>query len=143
MSQYSSRSLQCIDTAWKDIRLFAFRNRTIFEAFFIILYAFEQAALIWLTYIDPQDIGLIISVFALAVLTTFSLHKLVMESRIKWLETEVSGLQADMSVLTSEVEQITRRHNDLASRVQAPTEKARFKYVKNAGNTNEVIPHGR
>lgn len=142
MSEYSSPFLHSIDVLWKDIRVFAFRNRTIFEALFILLYALEQVALVLLTYADPYDIGLIVSVFALAVLTTFSLHKLVMESRIKWLEAEVSGLQVDMGVLTSEVEQITRRYKDLASRVQAPVKKARFKYVKDANQINEVITNG-
>jgi hypothetical protein len=115
MQHYSSRLLQILDATWADVRYFAYRNRTIFEAFFIIIYTLEQAALIWLTHASPEDIELIISVFALAVLTTFSLHKLVMESRIKLLENDVSGLHAEVNSLAQETEKVNKRNSELYS----------------------------
>ena len=41
------------------------------------------------------------SLFAIIVLTTFALHKLVMESRIKLLEQEVHQLQQEKLLLES------------------------------------------
>ena len=75
----------------------AFYNRTIFEIFFILLYALEQIFLIWYTFNfnNFSDLIYVISIFAIIILTTFALHKLLMESRIKYLEEEVNKLQLD------------------------------------------------
>jgi len=39
-----------IDKLWSNLREFTFRNRTVLEVFFIMLYTIEQALLVWLTY---------------------------------------------------------------------------------------------
>ncbi|MBI4451708.1 hypothetical protein HY642_07070 [Candidatus Woesearchaeota archaeon] len=124
MTEYTIRLLQILDAAWKNVRLFAYENRTVFELLFILLYSLEQAGLVLLTYWSPQDSALIISVFALAVLTTFSLHKLVMESRIRLLEKEVAQLQGDINVLAVEAAKINERYNRLESHVRP----GKFKY---------------
>src|SRR3989338_11458723 len=77
-----------IDQFWKGLRSFAFSNRTIFEFIFLLIYTFEQMLLILFTstVTKPEELSLIISLFAVIVLTTFSLHKMVMDSRIRILE---------------------------------------------------------
>ena len=93
--------LKNVERFWKGLRRFALENRTIFEIFFISLYTLEQAALIWFTYVveKPEDWSFVVSIFALMVLTTFALHKLTMESRIRVLETQVNDLQHEKSSL--------------------------------------------
>ncbi len=80
-----------LDLFWNNLRTFAFENKTFFEVFFIFLYSFEQVLLIFFSYKakDVPELGFVISVFAVFVLATFSLHKLLMESRIKCLENRV------------------------------------------------------
>lgn len=83
------------DKFWLNLRRFSYRNRSAMEVAFIFLYAFEQILLIGFTYTASSiiELGFIVSLFAIIVLTTFALHKLVMESRIKLLEQEVNILQ--------------------------------------------------
>ncbi len=102
MASWHGKLFQTAHYFWKNLRAFAFYNRTIFEIFFVLLYASEQAVLIWLVseYPGREEMGLIIPLFALIVLTTFSLHKLVMESRIKQLEEDVHSLQQEKFSLT-------------------------------------------
>ncbi|MFH1638423.1 MAG: hypothetical protein ABIB71_08410 [Candidatus Woesearchaeota archaeon] len=78
---------------WNELRIFAFDNRTVFESIFIISYTIEQAALVILTYLLPQYSLLCVSLFAILVLSTFAVHKLAMESRIKILENNVVELK--------------------------------------------------
>jgi len=81
----------CLDRFWRNLRKFAYQNRTIFEGFFVFLYAIEQVALIWFAFnCDSLDkLVYIVSIFAVIVLTTFALHKFLMESIIKCLQREV------------------------------------------------------
>ena len=75
-----------------NLREFNFNNRTLVELAFILIYSNEQLALVLLTYLsnDPKYMSLIISLFALIVLTTFSIHKISMESKINMLERELN-----------------------------------------------------
>lgn len=77
------------------MRLFAFNNRSIFELLFLLLYIAEQLILVWLVSrwnLQGQELLNWVSYFALIVLFTFGLHKLIMESRIKILEREIAIL---------------------------------------------------
>ena len=82
-----------LDIFWKNLREFGYRNRTLFEVIFILVYTMEQAVLILYTYKarDPEQIVFITSLFALIVLMTFALHKIMMESRIRLLEEDLQG----------------------------------------------------
>ncbi len=81
-----------LERAWRNIRNFAFNNRTIFEILFIVLYSFLQILLIVFVELYPRNIPFMISIFAILVLSVFALHKLLMESRIKLLENNVTNL---------------------------------------------------
>lgn len=104
---------------WKNLRRFAFYNRTIFELFFIFLYVIEQIILVWLAFHvkSIEELGLIISIFAIIVLTTFALHKLLMESRIKVLENEVKELQMKKFLFEEELSNIKEISHDLYEKV--------------------------
>lgn len=90
-----------VEKFWKNLRQFAFYNRGLFEILFILLYTIEQATLIWLTYAinNVTQLALVISIFALIVITTFSVHKHLMDSRIKLLEDEINSLQQEKKEL--------------------------------------------
>ena len=86
---------------WSNLRTFAYYNRTIFEFLFLGIYTFEQIILIWLTFHAKEliELSYIISIFAVIVLTTFAIHKMVMESRIKYLENELVKLSQEKTNL--------------------------------------------
>ena len=100
-----------------NIRRFAFYNSTFFEILFIFLYAIEQIFLIYFTFKskDIKDLGFIVSVFAVIVLTTFALHKLLMVSRIKILESEVKKLQLKKFSLETIIKIIKEEYSNIFS----------------------------
>jgi len=100
-----------LENCWTNIRLFAFRNRTVFEFIFILIYACEQIVLVLLTYLFPQLIMLTITTFAIIVLTTFAVHKLIMESRIKLLESQVIELETLNKDIMKNAEDVNSRLN--------------------------------
>jgi len=71
---------------WKNIRAFFVEETyTYFEMVFIALYFFEQAIFIGLSYFYKNYNNLFVGFFALVVLTTVALNKLMMESKNKRL----------------------------------------------------------
>lgn len=110
---------QELEKTWKNIRLFAFNNRTIFEILFILLYALLQIALIFFVEVYPIKITFILSVFAILVLSLFALHKLLMESRIRLLENRVAemtlGKEALLSIIREIYESYSKIHTEARS----------------------------
>jgi len=100
---------------WKNLRTFAFENRTVFEIFFILLYSIEQFLLILFSYKakNAHELGFIISIFAIIVLATFAVHKLLMESRIKYLENKVAEAESNKRILEEENKTIETSHSNL------------------------------
>jgi len=104
-----------------NVRRFAFYNSTFFEIIFIFLYAMEQVLLIWFTFKSKNinDLGFVVSIFAVIVLTTFALHKLLMVSRIKILEDEVKKLQLKKFHLESFVQEIKKECMELIQQLKS------------------------
>ena len=100
---------------WLNLRTFAFNNKTIFEVLFIVLYAAEQILLLIFTFAYPEQLGLIISVFAIIVLTTFALQKLTMESRINVLEGQINDILLEKLSLESKTRFIIEKYNALVN----------------------------
>ena len=98
---------------WKNSRLFAFNNRTVFEILFIVLYALLQIALILFVDVYPTKIFLILSVFAILVLSLFALHKLLMESRIKLLENRVNELTLEKQEILSMMRELYGKYDKI------------------------------
>jgi hypothetical protein len=61
------------------------------------LYSIEQIFLISLTILckSNSSFNLVISIYVVVVLTTFSLQKLVMQSKIRVLEDKINLIQSD------------------------------------------------
>ncbi len=104
-----------MDRFWENLRRFSYRNRGVFEAAFIMVYTIEQVALVLLTYFinNMAVFNVVVSLFALVVLTTFSLHRLVMESRIKTLESEVQMAIADNENQFQTINTLQREYHHL------------------------------
>ena len=100
--------IKSIDSFWKNIRHFSYYNRSFIEMVFVFLYAFEQITLVYLVFHSRTitELGFIVSIFAIIVLTTFSIHKLVMESRIRILETQVRDLQEERQMMEVRAKEI-------------------------------------
>ncbi len=95
---------------WKNTRLFAFNNRTVFEILFILLYSLLQIILLLFVEWYPHKISFIISIFAILVLSVFALHKLLMESRIKVLENNVTDLIIEKERMNAASEMIYKQY---------------------------------
>ena len=91
----------------QNIRTFSYHNKSVIEFIFILTYSMEQAILIYLTFKvkDNTTLILIISIFAVIILTTFSLQKLIMESRIRILENKVEKTLNDKMILEKSFEE--------------------------------------
>jgi len=76
---------------WKKIhKFFHEEGYTYFEIFFSALYFLEQAIFITLSYFYPEHNKLFVGFFALVVLTTVALNKIMMESRNRRLSGYVN-----------------------------------------------------
>lgn len=102
-------------------REFIKKNEGIFSIFFIVLFAAEQALLIFLTDYFKDNAGylrLIISLFALVVMTTASLQKFVLETKRRYeKETKESIEKANVTIekykkIRSEYDRIIGRLRD-------------------------------
>ena len=76
---------------WKKFRLFFDdETYTYFDIFFVVLYFLEQAIFIVLVFFYPEYNRLFVGFFALVVITTVSLQKIMMESRNKRIASHTS-----------------------------------------------------
>ncbi len=62
---------------------------------------------------DPEKLSLVVSVFALIILGTFSLHMLVMNSRIKILETNLNNISRIKNELGFKIVLMNREFNEV------------------------------
>ena len=115
MASWHGFIFSSISRFWANLRIFAYENRTIFEVLFVLLYAIEQFGLVWFSFTikNPQQLVFIVSVFAIIVLTTFSLHKILMESRIKLLEEDINEVFQEKINLESKTRHIHKKYNEL------------------------------
>jgi len=85
---YLSQILDFInDQIIEPCRKFADKNEGFFSVLFIIVFALEQALLIWFTtYFNENTtwLRLIISIFALVVITTAALQRFVLETKRRY-----------------------------------------------------------
>lgn len=93
---YEKRILFLIDGFSIDLREFINRNDSFFSVLFLCLFFAEQLLLIFLVffYKNSQDIlQIIIGIFALIVVTTASLEKIILELKLKYSREEMSVLK--------------------------------------------------
>jgi len=135
MTSTNGRIFNNIDQGWCNLRTFCFRNRSIIEIVFLILYSIEQGSLLILMSEtnDTTKINNIVSIFAIIVLTTFGLHKLVMDSRIKWQDRTIQELKDEKKQLTQETQNTIKKYEErleLQDAIIKGASRKRFKYLE-------------
>ena len=106
--------LRNLNKNWFELRLFTFHARTIFEIIFLFVYTLEQGLLLFIISRIGIDLE-IVSYFALIVLLTFGLHKIIMESRIKMLENEIVELKNENDIMNKEAKIMIDVFNEIES----------------------------
>src|SRR3989344_4179691 len=104
---------------WNSLRDFCLGYRSLVEFAFICRYAVEQLILLALSYranTAPQ-IAFIVSVFAVVILTTFAVHKLVMESRIRNLEEQLTHIQMKYRGIGESWQAVSSEHDELIDKI--------------------------
>ena len=104
------------ERSWINLRVFCYRNHTIVEMFFILLYSLEQVGLVWFIYhlSDSGQLGFVVSLFVVIVLTTFGLHKLAIESRTNMLQRGLQEQLDEKMVMEAKTRQIIEKYDELA-----------------------------
>jgi len=67
---------------WSRFRDFFYSHKTIFDIFFLVVYAFEQIMLFALISLRPDKAAFIVGVFVTVFLTTIGLERICMSSRL-------------------------------------------------------------
>jgi len=91
-----------IDRIWKNFRCFYHNNYTLFDILFLILYLLEQLFLIYFLYLYPNYPSLIASIFAIVVITTVSIQKIMLDSKNKAVKEENTELTMNYNKLIGE-----------------------------------------
>ena len=104
-----------LERFWFNLRMFCYNNSSILEIMFIFMYAIEQVLLVWFTFTirNADQLAFIVALFAIIVLTTFALQKLIMESRIKLLETDLNDAVFEKLMLESKTRDIIKKYGEL------------------------------
>ena len=111
--------LDFINCRAEKTRKFMKNNEGFFSIFFIVLFAIEQSILIGLTTYFKEDttkLRLIISIFALFVMTTASLQKFVLETKRRY-EKEVQESGYKTLELVESYEGLIRSKDDIINKL--------------------------
>lgn len=83
---FHRRLLNCFDDLITDLRFFIYKNDSFFTILFLFIFFIQQLILIIFGHIFREDVirlQILISIFALIVVTTSSLQKLVLDIRVR------------------------------------------------------------
>ena len=129
-------SFNNVHNSLTNLRRFSYFNKTFFEFIFILIYAIEQIILILLTFRIKNliDLTLIVSLFAVIFLTTFAIHKLIMDSRSKILEKKVNTLQKENFEINLRMKTLSLEHFGVIGRLESKDLNSR----KNSKKIKEV-----
>lgn len=85
---------------------FSYEHTNLMNGLFLIVYTIEQTFLVIMTYHfrnQTNTLGVIISLFVILAFFTFGVQKLFIESKSKYLERSIFGLEHEKEILTGEV----------------------------------------
>ena len=95
-----------LDRAYQNLRIFYHRNYSLFDILFLLLYFSEQFLLIYYLFRFPEYISEIVSVFALAVITTVSIQKTILDSKNKEVREAYTDLWINHNILWKEYDKL-------------------------------------
>lgn len=85
----SGKIFHSLEIIWQNFRNFFHNNEFLFDFIFLLLYFSEQFGLVYFTILFRKNLDYlpyIVSFFALILLATVSIHRLVMESKNKFVK---------------------------------------------------------
>ena len=84
------------------------------------MYAIEQIFLIYFTYIivNPKTLGAIVSIYIVIMLSSFSLQKLFLRSRMKILEEMIQEISSEKDEIESKAGIIYDKYKELVKEVK-------------------------
>lgn len=93
---------------WENVRELCYHYGTLIEVGFILLYAVEQYLLIRYTRNahSVEEISYIISVFVIIVLTTFTIEKVILFYRFKFLKAAMNELYCQHMEAQNQIQRI-------------------------------------
>ena len=91
----SGKICYSIDRAWQNFRGLFHGNDSLFELLFLLLYFFEQFGFVYATILFRDNLDYlpyIVAFFALVLVTTVGTHRLLMESKNRFVREEYNKL---------------------------------------------------
>ena len=91
----SGKICYSIDRAWQNFRGLFHRNDSLFELLFLLLYFFEQSGFVYATILFRDNLNYlpyIVAFFVLVLVTTVGTHRLLMESKNRFVREEYNKL---------------------------------------------------
>jgi len=98
--------LRTLDKTCNNTRIFIHRNESFFTILFLFLFSIQQFILIILFFYFKTNLNLlqiIISIFALIVVTTASLQKIILDVKLRYFREKVN-------ILTKLIQNIPRKY---------------------------------
>ena len=117
MHKYKDSFLNWMQRCTDDFRVFNYHNQSIIDLFFTLLYAAEQVVLVIFTFVvkDTRVLSLVVSFYAIIVLTTFSIHKIMLASRNRLLEEKLRSVDVEVQQYHDKINDTARMSDLIAS----------------------------
>ena len=126
----SGQIFNSLETIWQNFRTFLHRNETVFDVIFLLVYFFEQFALVYFTIkyrTDIQKMSYAVTFYSLIILTTVGIHRLFMESKNRYIKERHIGLTLDYHSLQIEYNSLLNEYKEQSS------------LIKGLANDNELL----
>lgn len=119
--------LSFIDARCFFLRKFINRNSGVFTIFFLFLFLIEQIFLVFFVYLMDVDARsqVLISLFALIVLTTAALEKFILEKKYQYQMREVIRVSYDNEQYLARTKELLRQKSELHEEMQILKEKSK------------------
>ncbi len=104
---------------WALLREFFHRNYSFFEIVFVLVYFLEQAVFILISYFYSPKNPLWIGMFALIVITTVSIEKVLMDSRNRRISKLLLKKSSLFDISISEKDKILLEYNKIKKEYEA------------------------
>lgn len=85
----SGKIFYLLEKIWQNFRIFFHNNDSLFELIFLLIYFLEQLGLVYFIMLFKEDmvkLPYIVTFFALILLTTVGVHRLIMESKNRFIK---------------------------------------------------------
>ena len=105
-SSINGKIFLILDRLWRNFRFFYHNNYTLFDILFLILYFLEQILLIFFLIKYPKHPSIVASIFAIFIITTISIQKILLDSKNKAVKEENTKLKISYNKIFNEYEHI-------------------------------------